>query len=238
MGITASGTVLTLRSRYAGTTDEAAAERMLDEVESRTRTALAPHVFGAGDDTLESVVVRGLKARGEMLAVAESCTGGMLGELITRVPGSSSAFLGGWITYANAMKQSELGVPGIVLERQGAVSKEAAHAMAVGGLERMAIGGGEKAIGMRHCLAITGIAGPGGGSEAKPVGLVFIAHAMGGGGADIAVDVRQFHFTGDRDDVRLRSARTALTMLYFQMAGLPTGSPRLLWEVRKPGPEV
>lgn len=223
VGITASGGVLTMRIRYEGDAPEPEATAQVDEAERLVRAALGPAVFGRCHDTLASVVIARLKARGRRLAVVESCTGGLLGSLLTAVPGSSAAFTGGWITYSNQAKERDVGVPNATLRDHGAVSGPVASAMALGGLERSEA---------EHCVAITGIAGPDGGSEAKPVGTVWIAHAWRE--ADRAdVDARLFRFTGDRDDVRGRSARAALALVYFALAadaGVSRGGP-LLWEI-------
>jgi nicotinamide-nucleotide amidase len=123
----------------------------------------------------------------------------MVAERLTSVPGSSRVFLGGIVAYANEVKAAELGVAGEVLERHGAVSAEAAAAMAAGARER---------LGVDVAVAVTGIAGPDGGSEEKPVGLVYL-HAEGPGGSRSA----DFVFPGDRDGIRRRAAVTALHLL-------------------------
>ncbi|MBX3359792.1 MAG: CinA family nicotinamide mononucleotide deamidase-related protein [Phycisphaeraceae bacterium] len=231
VGITVSGSVLTIRCRYAGTDEPAAAQAALDTIESRIRATLAPHVFGSGESTLESAVVHALAARRECLVVAESCTGGMLGSLITRVPGSSSVFVGGWITYSNELKIAHLGVPAELVATHGAVSSQVARAMAQGGLRSLHAAGLPTGARVGHCLAITGVAGPNGGTDAKPVGTVFIAHACGAAGESAETNVRKFRFSGAREDIRLRSAQTALAMLLTHQPGNPAASPRLLWEV-------
>jgi nicotinamide-nucleotide amidase len=134
----------------------------------------------------------------------------MIGAALSDVPGSSSAFVGGWITYSNDLKASEVGVPADVLERHGAVSEPVARAMAEGGLI---------AADAEHALAVTGVAGPGGGSEAKPVGTVFIARAWRDGARPHS-EVRRFLLPGDRQTVRTRSVQLALTMLRLGMLGV------------------
>ena len=223
VGITASGGVLTLRIRYEGDAPELAATAQVDEAERLVRAALGSTVFGRGEDTLASVVLDRLKARSRRMAVVESCSGGLLASLLTAVPGSSASFTGGWITYSNQAKERDVGVPNATLREHGAVSGPVATAMALGGLERSCTD---------HCVAITGIAGPDGGSEAKPVGTVWIAHAWRDAGRT-EVDARLFRFTGDRDDVRGRSARAALALVYFALtadAGIARSGP-LLWEM-------
>lgn len=223
VGITASGGVLTLRIRYEGDAPAGHAAALVADAERAARSALGDHIFGSGEQTLPSVVLDQLKARGRSLAVVESCTGGLLGQLVTAVSGSSAAFVGGWLTYSNALKARLVGVPAEMLAAHGAVSEPVARAMALGGLERS---------GADHALAVTGIAGPDGGSAQKPVGTAWIAHAWREpNGAE--ADARLFRFTGDREDVRQRAARTALAMLYFALAapGPIRRAGTLLWQV-------
>lgn len=164
---------------------------------AKARRALAPHVYEEGEHTLPEVLLEKLRRARASLAVAESCTGGLLGAALTAVPGSSDVFWGGWMTYANAAKQRELGVPAATLARYGAVSVEVARAMANGARRRARTTWG---------VAITGVAGPGGGTPAKPVGTVVIAWAGAGG----HLHSQTFRFPGDRDSVRRASVRTAL----------------------------
>ena len=228
----------------------------LDETErvvrGRLGAAVVTPVGGDGELELAEVVVGMLKERGERLAVVESCTGGMVGERVTAVVGSSAVFCGGWITYANAMKVGQVGVPeGYFPEVRegapGAVSAEVARAMGLGGLQRglWELGGGVQGEGAQsapprrggggvegegaqsappqrtrrgvdHCLAVTGIAGPDGGTAEKPVGMVWICRAS----ADGTVDCRRFMFGGGREAVREWAAVTALGMLRLKLAGL------------------
>jgi len=171
-------------------------ETVAEEVERR----LAGYVFGRGDETLPSAVARLLTKGGHTLGVAESCTAGLMGAMVTSVPGSSRYFLGGVIAYANDVKRASLDVPEEMLSRHGAVSNPVALAMARGASRQM---GADIGIG------ITGIAGPGGGSPSKPVGTVFIA-ITGPYGSEC------FHhrFMGDREGVRLQSAKSALFHLW------------------------
>jgi nicotinamide-nucleotide amidase len=145
-----------------------AAEALLAPLEAQIRARTGDACFGADDDTLAAVVLARLRARGQTLAVAESCTGGGLGAALAAVPGASDVWLGGVIAYANVVKQRLLGVPALLIEQHGAVSDPVAQAMAEGA---------RRATGADWALAITGVAGPGGGSDAKPVGLVHIAVA-------------------------------------------------------------
>ena len=148
---------------------------------------------------------------GLTLAVAESCTGGLVSDAITDVPGSSAHFLGGIVSYADAVKERQLGVPPEVIAAHGAVSAQVARAMAEGVRERF-----ESGIG----AAVTGIAGPDGGSDAKPVGLTYVAVAD-----DEGVDVRRFAWTGDRV-ANKRSSAEAVLQLLLERAGSLTPAHR------------
>jgi nicotinamide-nucleotide amidase len=132
------------------------------------RQAMGPFAFSDDDSNLESVVLEQLRKAGKTVAVAESCTGGHLGDRLTDVPGASQVFLGGWLTYSNQAKQSCLGVPADLLNTHGAVSDSVAQAMAEGARQRS---------GADYALAITGIAGPTGATEGKPIGTVYLALA-------------------------------------------------------------
>ena len=138
-----------------------------------------------------------LHERGEMLATAESCTGGWIAKLITDIGGSSAWFQGGAVTYSNALKQALLGVTSTTLQRHGAVSRECALEMVAGALMR---------LDATVAVAVTGVAGPSGGTPEKPVGTVWIAWQRRGGEPLAEV----FHFDGDRDAVRRQTAALAL----------------------------
>jgi nicotinamide-nucleotide amidase len=153
---------LRLAARAAG------AARIVTEAEQIVRALLGSHIFGEGDEQLETVVVRGLTERKQTLALAESCTGGYLANRITHVPGASSIFLAGLVTYSNEAKQKFLGVRAETLSNHGAVSEPVVREMAEGA---------RRQTGADHALAVTGIAGPGGGTADKPVGTAFIALA-------------------------------------------------------------
>lgn len=216
VGITVSRTTVTLRLRHRG--DRAEATLLLNETEHAIRERLGPLVFGVGETTLAESVLGILLPREETVVTIESCTGGMVGAMLSDVPGSSGAFLGGWVTYSDAMKSREVAVPPDAILRHGAVSETVARAMAEGGLISAQAD---------HALAVTGVAGPGGGSEAKPVGTVFIARSSRRG-AGVDTEVRRFLFPGSRDDVRERSAAAALNMLRLYALG-ERWSP-LAWE--------
>ena len=141
-----------------------------------------------------------LRARGATLATAESCTGGLIAALITDIAGSSDVFTHGFITYANAAKTSMVGVPASLIAQHGAVSAPVAIAMAEGALD---------ASGARIAVAVTGVAGPSGGSPEKPVGLVHIAVAR----VDGETLHRQHQFSGDRSSVRLQTVEAAVKLL-------------------------
>jgi len=222
VGITASGAQLTWRLRYEGATSLAIADAALDQTESAIRAALGPHIFATGEVTLAKAVLDMLARRARTLGVVESCTGGTLVGLITGEPGSSAVFRGGLITYSNELKTSLADVPPAILASHGAVSRETAEAMAEGGLHR---------LGVDECLAVTGVAGPAGGTDAKPVGTVYIAVASRDhhGAPAARVTSRRFHIPGAREDVRLRAARTALGMLWLSLANALEGR-RLLFE--------
>lgn len=152
-----------------------------------------------GAQNVETRLVAVCKKRGLTLATAESCTGGMIAERITSVPGSSAVFLGGVVSYANAVKRDLLGVPQAVLDSLGAVSAECAEAMASGARGRLRADA---------AVSVTGIAGPDGGTPQKPVGLVYF-------GVATAKEVRseQCLFAGGREEVRRQASERALTLL-------------------------
>jgi nicotinamide-nucleotide amidase len=177
-------------------------------MQSRLRELIGDPVFAdREEDTLESVVGRLLGARGATIAVAESCTGGLVAERMTRVPGSSAWFLGGAVAYSNQAKTSLVGVPADLLAREGAVSEATATALARGARDRFGASWG---------IGITGIAGPDGGTPTKPVGTVHIAVAADDGSLRHRVAV----YPGDRERVRWQSSQWALDMLRRGLSGL------------------
>jgi nicotinamide-nucleotide amidase len=175
------------------------AEALLDELGGKIEAALGDYVFSTEGETLEEIVGRYLALRHKTLAVAESCTGGLLSERLTRVPGSSNYFLGGTVCYSNNLKSKLAGVPAQLIADHGAVSKPVAMALAEG-VRRNA--------GASMGVGVTGVAGPGGGTPEKPVGLVFIALADERG-----TQVREFRFPGDRERIRHLSTQAALEMI-------------------------
>ncbi len=171
----------------------------LDRAAEALRPVLGRHVYGQGDTALAAVVLDLLRARSYRLALAESCTGGLVGATITAVPGASATFLGGIVSYADGSKIRDLGVDAALLERHGAVSEEVALAMADGAAQR---------FGVEAAAAVTGIAGPGGGSPEKPVGTVCLAARVG----ERRRAVRRW-LPGDRPFVRERSVHAVLDLL-------------------------
>lgn len=213
-GITASARGVTVSALAFAAEGGPPPERLLDEAGETLRARLGEWLWGSDADTLPAVVVRALDARGATLAVAESCTGGRVAAAITSVPGSSRVFLGGWICYANEVKTRELGVDADTIRSHGAVSEEVAMAMAAGARARS---------GADWAVAVTGIAGPDGGSEEKPVGLAWIGVA----GRDGAWAVRRRQWArGGRSSVQQQCVRDALDALRRELAGQPRLPPR------------
>jgi len=170
-----------------------------DELTRDLRERLAPAVFAEDDRSVEELVLEDARAEGLGVAAAESCTGGLVAARLTSVPGSSDVFRGGVVAYANDVKHDQLGVPEKILVEFGAVSAEAAEAMSLGV---------RSALDAEVGVSVTGVAGPGGGSPGKPVGLVFL-HA-GGPGVELA---RELRLPGDREAVRRRATAAALHLL-------------------------
>ena len=187
----------------AGSREEA--EQRLAEAETELRRRLGELIYGRDDDTLASVAGALLVSAGRTLSTAESCTGGLLGALITDVAGSSQYYLGGAVTYANEVKTKLLGVGAGDLAQHGAVSEVVARRMAEGAA---------RALGSDYALAVTGIAGPTGGTPEKPVGLVFI-----GLRTPAMTAARECRFGSDapRHMIRMRAARTALNLLRLEL---------------------
>ncbi len=175
------------------------ADAMIQEMDEKLVSILGGRVFGRDGETLEKVVVESLISRRLTLAIAESCTGGLIANRITDVPGCSTAFLTGVVSYSNEAKKELLGVPQELLDKHGAVSEEVARAMAEGA---------RRVSGADVGLSTTGIAGPDGGTPTKPVGLVYIAIAT-----DKATVVQRQQFAGGRLDIKQRASQTALDML-------------------------
>jgi nicotinamide-nucleotide amidase len=184
------------------------AKEVVAEAETAARSILGLAVFGSGDETLETFLIRALTERGETLAVAESCTGGLIGHRLTNVPGASAVLLADLVTYSNEAKTRFLGVSAETLSTHGAVSEETAREMAAGA---------RLATGATHAIAVTGVAGPSGGSPGKPAGTVFIAAATGG-----TTEVRKQYNPFDRETFKLMASQQALDLLRRHLPAKPS----------------
>ena len=198
-----TGVGIDLRLTCWGELESSAATRALDDGEQVLREHIGQWVYGVDGDDLAAVLGRSLRHRGLTLAVAESCTGGLVGKRVTDIEGASAYFRGGFVTYADGLKQEWLGVRAATLVRDGAVSEAAALEMATGAA---------RAAGADCAIAVTGIAGPGGGSEEKPVGTVWIGVAHG-----TRVFARLHRFSGTREEIRTRAAQAAMLMLFREL---------------------
>jgi len=187
--------------------DEAEILMQMDEVEQEIRKILGYYVFAVGNDSMEAIVGRLLKEKGLSLSTAESCTGGLLGNMITDVPGSSRYFKGGIVAYSNEAKHGLLDVSTRTLREHGAVSEQTVKEMARGVKELFR---------SDIAVAISGIAGPEGGSSEKPVGTVFICLA-----SDKLIDARRFYFMGTREQIKRQSAMMALDFIRRYINGYP-----------------
>lgn len=179
-------------------------QALIAPVEAELRRRLEGHVFGTDEQTLPGAIHQALQQAASTLAVAESCTGGALGAALASTPGASKAFLGGIIAYDNAVKHNLLGVRMQTLERYGAVSEEAAREMAAGARER---------LGASIGLAVTGIAGPDGGTPEKPVGTVWLGYADDQDGHTARLTLH-----GDRAAIQARAVTAALALLWRRVA--------------------
>lgn len=181
------------------------ADARLDAAETIVREAAGRWIYGGGTTDLAAVLLDALRGRKLTLATAESCTGGLVGARITAIAGASDVYLGGVVGYHNDAKATLLGVPPDVIERHGAVSEEVVRAMAAGVA---------RALGAEVAVAVTGVAGPGGGTEEKPVGTVWFAWRVGG-----VVEAQRVGFPGDRWQVRTRAAQAAILGLLERVRG-------------------
>ncbi len=206
-GIFGAGADMELLSHPKGIdltiTVEGESEKLLDELvettEKQIRHRLGEHVFGTGNEKMEGVAGRILSDREISLSVAESCTGGLICHWLTNVPGSSEYFKQGIIAYSNSAKTSLLNLPGEILKKFGAVSPETAEEMA----KRVKETGGTD-IG----IAVTGIAGPGGGTREKPVGLVYTGFS-----SSAKIVSEEHHFGGGRELIKIQAAQASLDLL-------------------------
>ncbi len=187
------------------------AERRLHVAAGLLRARGAENVYAEGESDLAALVLNQARSQRLRLAVAESCTGGLLGVRLTEVPGSSDVFVGGVIAYDNALKVELLGVSETLLAEYGAVSEPVAHAMAEAAARR---------FGVAAAISVTGIAGPGGGTPEKPVGTVWIGCSYKG-----TVETRRSVFPGSRHEVRARAAQAALFLLYRRLSVAAHPSP-------------
>lgn len=183
--------------------NEAEAQATVDEIAEKIADKMGVALFAKYGETMEEVVGELLKSRGQTVAVAESCTGGLISMRLTETPGSSAYVIEGAVTYSNEAKKRTLNVPAEILDEFGAVSPQTAEAMAKGMRER---------AGTTYAISVTGIAGPDGGSDEKPVGLVYIGFADASG-----VKSMKFLFPGDRYLIRWRSSQAALDYLRRQV---------------------
>jgi len=185
---------------------ESEAATVFEKISGQITAILGNSIYGFDSDSLAGVVGRLLAERDQTVAVAESCTGGLVGHTLTRIAGSSGYFLGGVVAYSNGLKERLLGVSRELILRSGAVSAETAMAMAEG-MRRLTAAD--------HAIATTGIAGPSGGTEDKPVGTVYFALAT-----PEKTRTFLFHFSGDRWQVQALASQTALDLLRRHLLGL------------------
>ncbi len=181
----------------------AEADRRLRSAADLARERAGEHVYGEGEADLAAILLEQARRAGVSLGAAESCTGGLVGARITAIPGSSESFAGGVVCYSNQLKMALLDVPAALIAEHGAVSEEVARAMAEGARTR---------LGVDMAISVTGIAGPTGGTEAKPVGTVWFGVAAEGG-----TEVRRVIFLGSRAEIRERAAQTALYLLFRRL---------------------
>jgi len=196
--ILSSPGMIELMFYWMGEANQKLAEDQLGELVTRVREKLGSSIFTDREEDLEQVVGRMLREKGKTVATAESCTGGLLGKMLTDVPGSSDYYRGGVVCYSNDLKADLVGVNETTLERFGAVSEQVAAQMAVGIRE---------SAGADVGLSVTGIAGPGGGTAEKPIGLIFV------GLSSDQVRVKKMNLGGPREAIRIRASRFALDWL-------------------------
>ncbi len=188
-----------------------AAKAMIAPIEREIRERIGYGIYGVDAQTVESQIIDTLRRRRQTIATAESCTGGAISDALVRVPGASDVFRGGVVAYNNDVKRSMLDVPADILREHGAVSVETAIAMARGARRRM---------GADVAIATTGVAGPGGGTEDKPVGLVWFALV-----ADGEPRTYRATFPGDRADIRARATMAGLSAIWRYLERADTSVP-------------
>lgn len=199
---TVSQGVVTLSVVATGESEQEALQTASGE-ERSLRATLGELVYGTDEQTMAEVVGDELARQGKTLALAESCTGGLVAKMLTDIPGASRYFVCGWVTYNDRAKISELGVSAEIIQRHGAVSEQVARAMARGARIK---------AGTDFAIGITGIAGPAGATEQKPVGLVYISVD-----SDMGCDIRRCTLSKNRGSIRFRAAQTALNMLRLKL---------------------
>ncbi|MDR2772757.1 MAG: competence/damage-inducible protein A [Elusimicrobiota bacterium] len=203
-GILAHSGIIDLKFSVTGK-DEGQIDAIMKEIRSEIEALLEKNVFGYGKDTISSAIGKLLTAQKKTFCAAESCTGGLISKKVTDTAGSSEYFDGSVISYSNLLKKKVLGVREETLNKSGAVSAQSAQEMARGVLNLSK---------SDYAVSVTGIAGPDGGSKAKPVGLVYIGIA-----SKNSAKTYEYNFTGNRDDIRERAANTALNLLRLSIMG-------------------
>jgi len=203
IGTTVSDGIVSVRIR-SEFNDADLARREMDDSIRQVENTLGPICFSHEDVTMQQQVVALLKEKGKTVTTAESCTGGLIGKMITDVAGSSAAYLGGWVTYTNELKTSELGVDPELIEVNGAVSEPVALAMAEGARRK---------TNADLAVSVTGVAGPDGGTTEKPVGMVWIGFAARGTNPE----ARLFTLGGERESIRDRAAKCALQLIRLHL---------------------
>jgi nicotinamide-nucleotide amidase len=202
VGITASDAVISLRI-FARANTAAEAQEQIAPVEQTIRQRLGSLVYGVDDEQLQDVVMHILLERRQTVATAESITAGLVADRLADVPGASASLMGGMISYDNRIKIELLGVPKELIARHGVISAEVVEAMALGCRERFKTD---------FAISTVGLAGPGGGTAEKPVGLVYAGLAWGGG-----VTSRSFNWSGTRQEIRSRTAKMAINLLRLHL---------------------
>jgi len=207
VGTTVSNSYVSLRINARAKSPEIA-QRELDETIAACGLALGDLIWGRDDESLAQVVGRMLIEKNQTVATAESCTGGLLAKMFTDIPGSSAYFKQGWVTYTNESKHNLLNVPTDLIEKHGAVSECVVESMA---------SNAQQIADSNYALSISGVAGPAGGTPEKPVGTVCIGLSSAPSTPHSALISRTFRFTGDRETIRDRSAKMAMTMLRYHL---------------------
>lgn len=223
VGTTVSQAIVSVRIRAEFPSPDEAHAQLADTI-SQVKAALGPAVYGQNDEQLADAVVELLTEQQMTLATAESCTAGLIAKRITDVSGSSLAFVGGWVTYTNGMKMSQLGVRKETLDQHDAVSEPVALQMALGALDK---------ADSDLAVSVTGLAGPTGETKEIPIGTVWIGLAQRDRHTrKTAVTAHCFHIPGQRDEVRDRAAKCAMQLVRYTLLGLPVDS--LMWKKQQP----